>query len=249
MDVQGVLMNVDTSSPRRSVGRGFYSYAAILAGVIVFAGFFRTYYLKLTFGTPVLATLLHVHGVVMTLWVAVFILQVRLVAMHRADLHRRVGVIAALLAAAVVVVGTATAIAGAKRGYVPDAPGTPLPPLVFLVVPLVDLLVFTGLVTTALLLRRRSDIHRRLMLLAALSLLTPAISRIPLDVIHSGGIAVYLGLTILFVLACVAVDTVKNRRLHPAFGWGAGLIILSEPLRILLGHTSAWMRFATWLVA
>jgi len=242
-------MNVDPMSSRSTLGSRFYSYVSILAGLVVFAGFYRTYYLKGAFDTPALPTLLHVHGVVMTLWFAVFILQVRLVAMHRVDLHRRVGVIAALLAALVVVVGTATAIAGAKRGYVPDIPGSPLPPLVFLVIPLTDLLVFTGLVTTALLLRRRSDIHRRLMVLAALSLLTPPISRIPLDLIHSGGIKVYLGLTILFVLSCVAFDTVKNRRLHPAYGWGAGLIILSEPLRILLANTSAWMRFATWLVA
>jgi hypothetical protein len=239
-------MNVDPTNPHR--GR-FYSYVSMLAGVVVFAGFFRTFYLKAAYDTPVLPTLLHVHGVVMTLWFAVFILQVRLVAMNRSDLHRRVGVIAALVAALVVVVGTATAIAAAKRGYVPDIPGTPLPPLVFLVVPLADLLVFTGLVTTALVLRRRPDVHRRLMPLAALSLLTPAISRIPLDIIHSGGIALYLGLTVLFVLACVLVDTVKSRRLHPAFGWGAAMIILSEPLRMLVGGTSAWMRFATWLVA
>jgi hypothetical protein len=242
-------MNVDPTSPRTGLGRPFYSYVSILAGVVVFAGFSRTFYLKAAYHTPVLPTLLHVHGVVMTLWFAVFILQVRLVAMNRSDLHRPVGVIAALVAALVVVVGTATAIAAAKRGYVPDIPGTPLPPLVFLVVPLADLLVFTGLVTTALVLRRRPDIHRRLMPLAALSLLTPAISRIPLGIIHSGGIALYLALTVLFVLACVVVDTVKSRRLHPAFGWGAATLILSEPLRMLVGSTSAWMRFATWLIA
>jgi hypothetical protein len=122
--------------------------------------------------------------------------QVRLVAIRRTDLHRRLGVLGALLAALVVVAGTATSIAAARRGYTPGPP-----PLVFLAIPLGDLLVFSVLITTALLFRRRSDIHRRLMPLAALSLLTPAISRIPLDVFQAGGIPLYLGLTILWCLA------------------------------------------------
>ena len=237
-------MDVDPVTPRGSLDRHFYTYVAIIAALIVFAGFFRTYYLKDAFDTPVLPALLHVHGMVMTLWFTLFIVQVRLVALRRTDLHRRVGVIGVLLAALVLVVGTATAIAAAASGHTPGPP-----PLVFLAIPLGDLLVFAVLVTTALLFRRRSDIHRRLMLLAGLSLLTPAISRIPLEVIQSGGILLYLGLTDLLVLGCVAFDTVKNRRLHPALGWGAGLIIASQPLRLLLAGTSAWMQFATWLVA
>lgn len=230
------------TTPRSS---RFYTYVSIIAALVVFAGFFRTYYLKGAFGTPVLSGLLHVHGVVMTLWFTLFIVQVCLVAIRRTDLHRRVGVMAALLAVLVVVVGAATAVAAAKHGYTPL--GGP-PPLVFLAIPMGDLLVFAALVTTALLLRRRSDIHRRLMPLAALSLLTPAISRIPLDVIQASGILLYLGLTDLLVLGCVAFDTAKNRRLHPAAGWGAGLIIASQPLRFLLAGTPAWMQFATWLV-
>jgi hypothetical protein len=239
-------MNIDPRTPRSSLYRRFNTYVSIIAALVVFAGFFRTYYLKAALGTPVLPVLLHIHGIVMTLWFTLFIVQVRLVAIRRTDLHRSVGVVGALLATLVVVVGAATAIAGAKRGYTP--PSGP-PPLVFLAIPLVDLLVFAALVTTALLLRHRSDIHRRLMPLAALSLLTPAISRIPLDVIQAGGILLYLGLTDLLVLGCVAFDTVKNRRLHPASGWAAGLIIASQPLRLLLAGTSVWMQFAKWLVA
>jgi hypothetical protein len=47
------------------------------------------------------------------------------------------------------------------------------------------------------------------------------------------------------VLACVAADTWKHRRLHPAFAWGALLVVLSHPLRFRLAQTDAWMRFAT----
>jgi len=46
----------------------------------------------------------------------------------------------------------------------------------------------------------------------------------------------------------VVFDTIKNRRLHPAFGWGALLIFASQPLSFLFGSTHVWTRFATWLL-
>ncbi|MHB1233048.1 MAG: hypothetical protein ACYCZQ_10800 [Burkholderiales bacterium] len=70
----------------------------------------------------------------------------------------------------------------------------------------------------------------------------------PIEFIQAGGLPVFFGLTDLCVLSCVAYDTIKHRRLHPAFGWGVLLIVASQPLRLLLTGTSAWQRFAMWLV-
>ncbi len=178
----------------------------------------------------------------MTLWVALFVVQVRLVAARRTDLHRRLGVIGGVWAAILLVVGVTTAIAAARRGVPPDPP-----PLVFLAVPLGDMLMFAILVGTALYFRRRSEIHKRLMLLSCGAFLTAAIARLPLPFIETGGPLVYFGLTDLCLLACVAFDTVKQRRLHPAFGWGLLALIASQPLRLMLAGTEAWLRFATWL--
>jgi hypothetical protein len=223
--------------------RRLYTWAAIAALAIVFTGFARTYFLKTTFGTPSISTLVHVHGLVMTLWFAFFLMQVRLVAMRRTELHRRAGVFGALIAVAVLVVGITTAIAAAKLGRSPGPP-----PLAFLVVPLGDMLVFTILVSGGLYFRSRSDIHRRLMLLSCVGMLTAAIARIQIDFLQAGGIPVFFGLTDLVVLSCVMYDTVKNRRLHPAFGWGMLLIVASQPLRLMLSGTPAWQQFAGWLV-
>jgi hypothetical protein len=79
-------------------------------------------------------------------------------------------------------------------------------------------------------------------------LLAPAIARIPLQFIETGGPLVFFGLTDLCALACIAFDTIRNRRLHPAYLWGALLVIASQPLRLMLAGTNAWMQFATWLV-
>lgn len=224
--------------------RRLYVWAALFIPVIVLAGFARTYYLKGLFGTPALPGLLvHLHGFVMTSWVVLFVVQVWLVAARRVRVHQRLGVLGAVLAGLMVVVGIATAIAAAARG---SSPGPP--PLQFLVVPLGDMLVFAVLVGTALYFRRRMPIHKRLMVLAAVNLLAPAIARIPLHFIEVGGPLAFFGLTDLCLLACVAFDTIKHRRLHPVFVWSMLLIVASQPLRLMLAGTDAWLRFATWLV-
>jgi hypothetical protein len=237
-------MSVETSALSRGTDRRFYTWAAMGAIAIVFAGFARTYFLKTSFGTPALSTLVHVHGLVMTLWFTFFLMQVRLVAMRRTHLHRRAGVVGALVAAAVLIVGIATAITAARLGRSPGPP-----PLVFLVVPLGDMLVFALLVGAGLYLRSRPDMHRRLMLLSCVGMLTAAIARIPIGAIQAGGLPLFFGLTDLVVLACVAYDTTRQRRLHPAFGWGMLLIVASQPLRLVLSGTSAWHQFASWLVS
>ena len=223
--------------------RRLYLGAALIATLIMIAGFARTYYFMGLFNNPSLSTLLHVHGMVMTLWFAVFITQVLLVRVRRVNLHRSLGWIAAGLSIMVVTLGFAAGISGARNGHT----NGDLPPLVFLMFPLSIMLIFALLTGIAVYYRRRSDIHKRLMLLASLNMLTPAIARIP--GIESAGPPLFLGLTILLVIGCVAYDTIQNRRLHPAYGWGGGLLIISFPLRFLLAHTDAWLNWATWLVA
>jgi hypothetical protein len=227
---------------RRNVERRMYTVAALVALLVVFAGFARTYYLKLAFGTPPLTLLLQVHGLVMSSWFVLFLVQVRFVASGRTDLHRRLGVFGALLAAAVLVMGTTTAIVAVRLGHSPGPP-----PLNFLAVPLGDMTVFAVLVGTGLWFRRRSDIHKRLMLLSCIGILTAAIARIPIPPFHDAGIPAFFLTTYALVIGCVAYDTARNRRLHPAFGWGGLLIILSWPLRLLLSGTAAWLSFATWI--
>lgn len=231
--------------PGRVNDRRLYILAAIVTPLIVLAGFARTYYLKPFFGTPDLPSrVVQLHGIVMTAWVLLFITQVSLVATRRTRMHQRLGIAGGVLAALVVVVGVLTALFAAARGASPGPP-----PLAFLVVPLGDMLVFTVLIGLALYYRRKLPVHKRLMLLAAINLLTPAIARIPLSFIVNGGPLAFFGLTDLCLLGFVAYDTFKHRRLHPVFLWGSIFIIVMQPLRLLLAGTSVWMNFAAALVA
>jgi len=236
----------DAASRAQRRGGRFYAWAGWLAVAIVFAGFGRTFYLRSISGAPPLSTLLVVHGVVMSAWFVLFAGQVWLVEARRIDLHRRLGVLGAVVALLVLCVGVIAAIDAGRRGASPS-PG--VTPLAFMAIPLFDMPVFALLVGLALWRRRRPDVHKRLMLLATVSLLTPAIARIPLGFIQHGGPPVFFGLALLVVFACIAIDSARNRRLHPAYAWGAALIVAMLPLRLLIATSDAWTRFAGWLVS
>ena len=230
--------------PGRVNDRRLYILAAIVTPLIVLAGFARTYYLKPFFGTPDLPNrIVHLHGIVMTAWVLLFITQISLAATRRTRVHQRLGIAGGVLAALVVIVGILTALFAAAREHTPGPS-----PLAFLIVPLGDMLIFSVLIGLALYFRRKLQIHKRLMLLAAINLLTPAIARIPLSFITNGGPLAFFGLTDLVLLGFVAWDTFKHRRLHPVFLWGTVFLIAMQPLRLLLAGTTVWMNFAAALV-
>ena len=237
---------------RRISDRPRYLLAAVVIPLVVLAGFARTYYLKGFFATPPLPSfIVQVHGIVMTAWVVLFIVQVTLVARRRTKLHQQLGILGAGLAVLVFIVGILTALFAAARvlndPHLVLPPGTP-PPLPFLVIPLGDMMVFAILIGAALYYRKRLDIHKRLMLVAAINLMAPAVARIPLGFIANGGPLVFFGLVDLCLLGFVAFDTIRHRRLHRAFLWGGLLVILAQPLRILLAGTHAWSTFAAALV-
>ena len=228
--------------------RRFFTGMAIAAMLTVFAGFAPSYYLKVVLGRPsisglvTLPPLLHVHGFVFTSWIVLFLVQTRLIAARRIGLHRRLGVAVALLAPAIVVVGSLAAVDSARRGVSP--PGGP-PPLVFMAIPLADLVIFSTLVGAGIWFRRRPDVHKRLMLTSTISILTPAIARLP-GVLPAGPLA-FFALTDLFVVACLVYDRVTRGRVHPAFWWGGGLLLASQVGRLAIAGTATWLAFATWL--
>ncbi len=226
--------------------RRFFTGMAIAALLTVFAGFAPSYYMKLVFGRPTfsggaLSPLLHVHGLLFTAWIVLFLVQARLVAGRRIAIHRRLGYGAVGLAAAMVVAGFLAAVDSARRGSAP--PG--VPPLAFLAIPMADLVIFSTLVGLGMAWRSRPEAHKRLMLVSTISILTPAIARLP-GVITAGPLA-FLGLTDLFVVACLVYDRVTRGRVHPAFWWAGGLLLASQVGRLVISGTAAWLAFAAWL--
>lgn len=239
-------MSTNVMTPRRFSYRWFYLWVALASILIIFAGFVRTYYLRPLFGFAALPALLHLHGLVMTLWFVLFLVQVSLIERHRTDLHRRLGVLGAVLATAMVVVTATVVIRAAKRHITafPETVGWPG----FLLVSLGAVLTFALLFCGAIWFRRTSEVHKRLMALATISIWGPAIARLPLHFIQAGTAWTSIAIEDLCVLLFVAIDTIWKRRLHRAFLWGGLLIFASDPLLIWIGNTAVWARIAAWLL-
>jgi hypothetical protein len=229
--------------------RVFYSGMAVAMALTVLIGFAPTYYLRFFFGKATvtgatsLSPLAHLHGALFTAWVLLFIAQTALVATHRVRLHRRLGVAAALLAAFMTIVGVATALKSAARGAAP--PG--VDPLTFLAIPLGDMVLFPSFVAAALYWRRNKEAHKRLMLLAYISIIAAAVARLP-GVLPLGPLG-FFGIAFIFLLAGIIYDLFSRRRIHPAYIWGGALLVISVPVRLMVSGTETWRGIAEFLVS
>lgn len=241
MAAQAEIINTRNQSKRYE--RFFYIGMTLAFVITVFAGFARTFFLRPHFDARPLIPLLILHGIVFSSWLVLFLTQTTLVAANRTRIHRRLGVAGAVIATLMVVIGTITAIIRAKG----PSPVPGVNPLSFLTIPLGDIFMFALIVGAGFYFRRRSDVHKRLMLLATIAILPAAVARLPVAFIQQGGPLVFFGLTDLFIVPLLLYDFATRGRPHRATVLGGSLIVLSHPLRLIIGSTHAWLVFATWL--
>jgi len=231
---------------RGSAERRFYTGMALALLATVFLGFARSFFLRPLFPTwpSPHETIFYVHGTVFTSWFLLIVIQTSLVAAGRTDLHRKLGVFGAVLAAAMVVLGVTGAVIAARRpgGFV----GIPVSPLQFLIIPIFDMAIFSTFVAVGVAKRRDPQTHKRWMLLASISLITAAIARWP-GVISVGAPPLYFALTDLFLVPIALWDFKSRGRVHPATLWGGLALVASQPLRFVLSGTAVWLAFARWI--
>jgi hypothetical protein len=234
-----------TRDPTALRDRRFFAGLALVLLFTVFAGFARTYYFNDLAATPFsLTPALHWHGAVFSAWMLLLVIQTALISSGRRELHRRLGIAGAVLAVAMVWLGIYVALSRTASGAMLDRG---VPPLLFLAVPVIGMVVFAALVGAALHFRRQPAIHKRLMMLATLELVTAGISRLPL--VESWGPPGFFGVTDLFVAAIVVYDWLTLGRVHKATLWGGVFLVVSQPARLIIGGTSPWLTFAAWLTS
>lgn len=243
-------------STRIDPDRLFFSGMAAVIAATIFAGFAPTYYLYPWFqgvtsrGVPSgesLTPLVHVHAIVGSLWIILFIIQAGLIARRRHDLHRKLGAASLLLAAALLIIGYFTAVHAARAGSSP--PGWD--DKAFLLIPLSSLVLFGSFVAAGVLNRHRPDRHKRLMLLGTIALLLPALARL-VRMIGAPFLPVGVlgGLLVLnfYVGALVAFDLARLGKVHPVTKWGALIFLIAWPVRVWIGGTQAWQSVAQLLI-
>jgi hypothetical protein len=197
-----------TARPRDA----FFMAMSLALLVCVLVGFAPTYYLKSYFGTPELRWQLQVHGAVLSTWYLLLFVQTCLVAAHRTDIHRRLGVFAVVVACVLVPVTATVRV---------ETLGLTIP--------------FVGMVGTGAYFRRRPDVHKRLMVLASTMLVGAAIARASGRLVQTGIVSfpmllpiIAISLVLPFLVALVVYDLITLRRLHPATLWGGIAVLLAR---------------------
>lgn len=205
----------------------FVGMASVLL-LIVAVGFAKSFYLRhmihRNHAVSVLPGYITLHGVVLTCWFLLFLVQCLLVASGRTRLHRSLGIAGAILAATLFILSMLVVVRSVVRETSLVVFGD-----------MVILLVFAILVTGAIWWRGKPDVHKRLMLVASIYIVAPAIARWP-------GAQSMLPLSVavpqlLLFAALIVYDVVSRRRVHAATAWGLALYVAATGVTISLAFS------------
>jgi uncharacterized membrane protein YozB (DUF420 family) len=225
--------------------RRFYQWMVIAVTAAVALGFVRSFLLRPLFPhvhAPK-EIFFYVHGVVFALWFALLVTQASLVSAGNVALHRRLGIVACGLVPLMIVFG---AIGGAIAAHRPGGfVDIPVPPLEFLIVPYIGLLLFGLFIGAALVLRGNPQTHKRLMLIGTFVIAEAGIARWPFEpYISVPPFAMFTAAA--FVIPIALWDLYSRRSIHPVTVIGAVVLFAEGPLRDLISHTAPWLAFAKW---
>jgi hypothetical protein len=246
-------------NPTRAVAHAqttyFYFYMAVACLAVAFLGFAPTYWLPLARGSLSASPVIHFHGLLFFAWSLYFALQSWLAASGRIARHRASGMIGVSLATAMTIFGFLAAVNAMKRSA---AAGLTDDGIAFAIVPLSGIAFFAVVFALAVAAIRRPDAHKRLMLLAGISLLDAAVARWfftflappgpvgppPVPVTIPPAIVAYL----LLVVAIVH-DWRRHGRPHPVYVYGGIALIAVKLLNWPISLTPRWHSFAGGILA
>ncbi len=233
--VLGPGLRSSASSP------SFFFIAHLVLLVALFVGFSQSFYLRPLFSTHPLPTMLYVHGAVLTSWFLLTAMQGWLIRTRHLSLHRKLGYAIAAYAAVVIIMA---AVADAQMASEIDSAADPENIVVW--ANLFTLILFATFVTLAVVLRKRPDMHKRLVLMASISIVGPALARFSVWPIFPGGFSArpFYGIGGLLLLfgSLIVYDLVTRRRPHPASWIGAVAIVVSLAVGVFLGVSGVGFR-------
>ena len=228
---------------RRRSERVFFAAMALAIFAAVYIGFQDSYFRAGLFFAHLPNMAVHIHGALFVGWVSLLIVQIALVASGHTRLHRRLGLLGAVMAPFMVISAASTLVLALRRNAVPR-----IPPAVFFAGDLLQLVAFACFVILALRLRNRSPgAHKRLMLFATIAILAPAIDRWEFSFMSS--IVATIAVLTVFPLAIAVYDLATIRRLHQATRWGLMGYVLMIAGIIVMPEIPLWQRFTTWVVS
>lgn len=228
------MATLASAHPIASRDTGFFLSGA-LAMFAVLAGGFS---LHLAMGRSTFAAPLpvHVHAFIFFGWASLYVLQNALAHTGVIRLHRRLGWLALFFVPAMIVMGIYLTVGRVRAGSAPFF----FEPLYFLIMNPLSVLTFAGLTSAAIMLRRRTRWHRRLMFCGMAVLTGPGFGRLlPMPLFIPWASWVLFAAIMLFPLWGMARDLKVGGKVHPAWWWGASAIIGVQLASVLIAASPA----------
>lgn len=208
---------------------------------IVLLGFWFTYW-KPVFTGEKFPLLLHIHAALWFGWYVLLVVQSRLIHAGSRTLHQRVGIVG--VAYTVILIGVSLVVALQTIGrdvHLITRTIDSVPTII----PLTQILMFSVLFGLAAINRKHSEYHKRLIVLAALVAVTPALARISIGVLGEPNVPLIFTASNLFIVIVGYADWRSIGRVHPVYLWGGIAILIVRSLRIPLAMSPAWESIAT----
>jgi hypothetical protein len=201
---------------------------------------------------PPIRTLVILHGVSMAGWLVLLQAQALLIMTRKRKVHVTLGKIGAVLAVVIVAAGYQLGIESTRIAP-PEMRIWGLSPKQFMIVPIGSIVLFAGLVTAGVMYRRRPELHRTLMLLATLTAIPAAVSRIdPISALYAGTVwATWFGpffATAVIAVLFLCVKSALTRSVDRYYAVGCVALIASFALIMGLAPTGAWDSVARFLL-
>jgi len=221
----------------------FFIGMSILLLATVLVGFAKSYFLAGLVRAPLPNRLIHFHVFLFSCWILLLIAQATLISENRFDLHRQLGLFGFGLACAMTIVGVAAATDSLRRIKMV---GT-IDIRTFYAVPLFDILVFAVLMFFAYYWRHDPATHKRLILIASITIVDAATGREPLTRITT---LPYLNnvFTQLYTVLLAGFDLWYLKRIHRATLVAGLFSIVMLLVAIPIGSTAPWIAFADWML-
>jgi len=237
-------------APQHRWDRNFFLLVVALVWLGILMGFGPQVRQHLASAAAAYPLIVHVHAALFVGWLLLLTTQVLLIRGGRPDLHRRLGLAGAGLAAVMMLIGPATALVMHALTF-----GKPGKPPAFLAVQFTDILAFAGLVIPALLWRARPAAHKRLILLATLYISDAGFSRwlnAPIGSVlgqsYWAQVAAQYLPGDLIVAAIGAYDLLTRGRLVPAYVAGVAWTAALQLLAMAVMFSTWWPPIANHLI-
>ncbi len=224
-------------------------------------GFLPTYWVPMAQGTLDVAPITHLHALFFYGWLVLLVRQTSLAASGRLARHRELGIVGVALATGMCFVGLGMAINSLKRL---EAAGAGDPARAFAIVPVSAIALFAVLFALAIVNVKKPEVHKRLMLVATISMLQAGVGRWflfflapPPPAAFAGPpavppvlVTVMPGLVVdLLIVVAMIHDRRARGRVHPVYWWAGAAVLAVQILRVPLSTTSAWIHVTSWLLA